>query len=339
MLINNIRFIVLVFLFPAFLQAEPIDFKLILEDGKNVEQISGIVKYGSYYLLIPQKEQKVYSFKFEDLNKLIDTGGELLLKSHKIAGVKVQRLLHNDGAGWESIKVKENSDGIATLYLLYEGSQDEHGLYTATINTEGGELKFSNLKKSKKFTCKGCGNYAYETILIDKDEILLIPEKEAPKVIRIDMSENDENDGNYSVYNKKFRLSDAVVIEKNSKRAIGTSFCFKSKSGENECDEKVDSTESHLLCLAFDSSKVEVIDMKVLDHKLKNQENSKIGSFNVEGVAFLEDGLIIVNDNDPGNDTSTLRLLNDEVTVNFINKCKNGSESPRADNKESDVGK
>lgn len=273
-------------------------------DGLHTQkaQISGLTILDDRLILLPQNDQGIYWIPLHELDEVIqsmtraDSEHSVILVKFTEFNGEIPEL--SGASGWEAVDVGGNK-GERTLFLAHEDIDGHHAIFRANVRTQNDAINIAPMELYRRLPLPKSSNtnYAYEALAwFSDDELIVIPELSSNFTHAVRLSVDTHDDKVIALQRHGYRITDMSSFNSSQRHILATSFCWR---GEGEQCNLLSSGDSNslLLCLQVDENAIFIIG----EHPLPVDVLGGNQEFNAEGIVVYKNGILIVNDNYPGN--------------------------------------
>jgi len=293
------------------------DLQLKTINNKSLPEISGLAKMADKLVLLPQREMALYVMSLDDvLSAMENEKKAAIVQRVPITGDSPD---FKKGSGWEAIAIDSKADPVK-VFLSHEDNNGSHSIYEATITSSMHPFADIQIRQRVKLTPVKDDGFAYESLVVEEKKLIAIPELSVDKINEVLIASDSHVNEIPLLSSTRYRLSAAKMLPKTDSNIIATSFCYTGDFSKGKCDLKDKNTsEGHLVCLKRKQNLIEAMDKIKLPLKVDGVNDK--AEYNVEGIVFFKEGILLINDNNPGKAVTTLRYLADKKTQDFIKRC------------------
>jgi hypothetical protein len=288
-------------------------------------QFSGLARIQDILILLPQEQERIYWIQIAEIDRAL----EERTRSIKVNNVSMDGSMPSfgSGSGWEAIAIGMDNNQ-ATVFLAHEEACGNHSVFRAAFGIENNGLRIGSVQKmwdlSKASTtnngseCKS--NFAYESLVwLAGHGLLAITERYGQKEMPVMFRGKHRKPDFLSITPHLYRVSDVSEAHNNGTRLLATSFCHYPSDKDHCAWTPPNKSRSRLLCLYLDVTNLTVSIKEEIPLPLSMTDGQN--DFNVEGVVVYNSGILVVNDNWPGETKSTLRYISEKKIKEFRDTC------------------
>lgn len=293
------------------LKVEAQDLKILGLAKPDKAQISGLAMAGDVLLLLPQQENTLYWVRVDDVKNALKLGdGSIRVSAHTLGGDLPSFAF---GSGWEAIATGA-VQAQKTVFLAFEHSEGRHSIYSASIEIDSEGINTGRLQRRWSLPSTPRQNYAYESLVWrDGIGLLTVPEFSDASAVLFRAQQQPKKS---PLQSHHYRISDFSAANSRGNRLLATSFCWRGESKRCKVSAAGDS-QALLLCIRLGETTAIVDGELPLPLSVPGED----GEFNAESIVLYGSGIIVVNDNSPGQTQSTLRYLASPNIQRFRAEC------------------